>query len=68
MTTDPVTRETICETIRRMGLLPDAQQFSCEPLSGGVSSDIWRITIGSKQYCLKRALSRLKVPSCGRHR
>src|SRR5215831_8456756 len=58
---DPLTRESICETIRRLGLLSNPEQFSCEPLSGGVSSDIWRITVGNKQYCLKRALSRLKV-------
>src|ERR1700730_11682194 len=58
---DPFTREMICQTIRRMGLLSNAAQFSCEPLSGGVSSDIWRITVGNKQYCLKRALPRLRV-------
>jgi aminoglycoside phosphotransferase (APT) family kinase protein len=58
---DSLTRETICETLRRMGLLSNAEQFSSEPLSGGVSSDIWRITVGNKQYCLKRALPRLKV-------
>jgi aminoglycoside phosphotransferase (APT) family kinase protein len=58
---DPLTRESICEIIGRMGLLSNAEQFSCEPLSGGVSSDIWRITVGNKQYCLKRALPRLKV-------
>jgi aminoglycoside phosphotransferase (APT) family kinase protein len=44
-----------------MGLLSDAEKVSCEPLSGGVSSDIWLITTDNKQYCLKRALSRLKV-------
>jgi len=58
---DALTTETIRETIRRMGLLSNAEQFSSEPLSGGVSSDIWRITVGNKQYCLKRALPRLKV-------
>jgi aminoglycoside phosphotransferase (APT) family kinase protein len=58
---DPLTSETICEIIRRMGLLSDGEQFNCEPLSGGVSSDIWRITVGDKQYCLKRALPRLRV-------
>jgi aminoglycoside phosphotransferase (APT) family kinase protein len=61
MTADPLTRETICKTLQRMGLLSDAEQVNCEPLSGGVSSDIWRIAVGGKQYCLKRALPRLKV-------
>ena len=58
---DVLTPEAICETIRSMGLLPDGEQCVCEPLSGGVSSDIWRITIGREQYCLKRALPRLRV-------
>ena len=44
-----------------MGLLHDGEQCLCEPLSGGVSSDIWQITIGNRRYCLKRALPRLKV-------
>jgi 5-methylthioribose kinase len=59
---DPLTTEMIREAFRRMRLLSNAEQFSSEPLSGGVSSDIWRITVGNKQYCLKRALPRLKVP------
>ncbi len=59
--TDPLTREMIYQTISRMGLLSSAEPFGCEPLPGGVSSDIWRITVGNKRYCLKRALPRLKV-------
>lgn len=31
------------------------------PLAGGVSSDIWRVDAGSRTFCLKRALSKLKV-------
>jgi ABC-type uncharacterized transport system substrate-binding protein len=31
------------------------------PLDGGVSSDIWRVEIGARKYCLKRALPQLKV-------
>jgi aminoglycoside phosphotransferase (APT) family kinase protein len=58
---DCLTAEAICETIGRMGLLPHGEQCICEPLSGGVSSDIWQVTVGSKRYCLKRALPRLKV-------
>jgi len=58
---EPLTPDAIREMARRIGLLSDAQPFACEPLTGGVSSDIWRITIGSREYCLKRALPRLKV-------
>ncbi len=32
-----------------------------EPLSGGVSSDIWRVDIGGRTLCVKRALPQLKV-------
>ena len=31
------------------------------PLTGGVSSDIWRVDAGSKSWCVKRALAKLKV-------
>ncbi len=31
------------------------------PLTGGVSSDIWRVDAGDKSWCVKRALAQLKV-------
>lgn len=31
------------------------------PLTGGVSSDIWRVDLPGRSLCVKRALSRLKV-------
>jgi aminoglycoside phosphotransferase (APT) family kinase protein len=31
------------------------------PLTGGVSSDIWRVDINNQTLCVKRALSKLKV-------
>src|SRR5687767_6500326 len=31
------------------------------PLTGGVSSEIWRVTDGSERFVVKRALSRLSV-------
>ena len=31
------------------------------PLTGGVSSDIWRVETGRGTFCIKRALARLKV-------
>ena len=57
----PLTPEAICATMRRMNLVPQGERCVCQPLSGGVSSDIWRIVIGNERYCLKRALPRLKV-------
>jgi len=57
----PLAQEAICETMRRMDLVPDGERCVCEPLSGGVSSDIWRVLVGAERYCLKRALPRLRV-------
>ncbi|NJN52066.1 MAG: aminoglycoside phosphotransferase family protein [Gammaproteobacteria bacterium] len=42
-------------------LLPGQGPWLFEPLSGGVSSDIWRIEGPAHTYCVKRALPRLKV-------
>lgn len=42
-------------------LLPGRGPFTFRPLSGGVSSDIWRIEGPGGVWCVKRALPRLKV-------
>lgn len=42
-------------------LIAAGEQASWHPLSGGVSSDIWRVDIGSRSLCVKRALAQLKV-------
>ena len=47
--------------LQRMGLLESGQCPSLEPLTGGVSSDIWRIDLPSGPACVKRALPRLRV-------
>ena|SRR5437764_121910 len=57
----PLTSQTICATMRRMKLVAEAEPCASEPLSGGVSSDIWKVEAGGRRYCLKRALPRLKV-------
>jgi aminoglycoside phosphotransferase (APT) family kinase protein len=42
--------------------IPVVGPLTVEPLTGGVSSDIVRITLGDgSQYCAKRALQKLKV-------
>lgn len=43
------------------GLLDDRADAVFEPLSGGVSSDIWKVTADGAVYCVKRALPKLKV-------
>jgi aminoglycoside phosphotransferase (APT) family kinase protein len=57
----PLTPEAICATMRRLKLVAPGEPCVCEPLSGGVSSDIWKVTVGREPYCLKRALPRLRV-------
>jgi len=57
----PLEPEAICAAMRRMNLVAEGQPCACEPLSGGVSSDIWRVVVGAERYCLKRALPRLRV-------
>jgi aminoglycoside phosphotransferase (APT) family kinase protein len=50
--------EAILDALRRMGL-PEA--FGGERLTGGVSSDIWRIDLPTGPICVKRALAKLRV-------
>ncbi|MGC8477394.1 MAG: phosphotransferase [Acetobacteraceae bacterium] len=46
----------------RMGLLPaDAPPPTGARLTGGVSSDIWRIDLPTGPICVKRALAKLRV-------
>ena len=51
----------ILSILRRAGLLELGPPPPMEPLTGGVSSDIWHVRIGHNEYCVKRALSKLKV-------
>jgi len=44
-----------------MGLLAEGDYAGGEPLTGGVSSDIWRIDLPAGPVCIKRALPKLKV-------
>jgi aminoglycoside phosphotransferase (APT) family kinase protein len=43
------------------GLVPVGAETAWRPLSGGVSSEIWRVDTPSGPICVKRALARLKV-------
>lgn len=43
------------------GLLDAGETPRFEPLAGGVSSDIFRVDLGNRVVCVKRALERLKV-------
>ncbi|MCX7383868.1 MAG: aminoglycoside phosphotransferase family protein, partial [Alphaproteobacteria bacterium] len=49
----------IIAALRRMGFADAA--ITGEPLTGGVSSDIWRIDLPTGSICIKRALAKLRV-------
>jgi aminoglycoside phosphotransferase (APT) family kinase protein len=47
--------------LRDLGILEAGERPDLEALSGGVSSEIWRVTTDHGDVCVKRALGRLKV-------
>lgn len=49
------------DTLRRLRLLDAAEQPELVTLSGGVSSEIWKVSTARGPLCVKRALARLKV-------
>lgn len=52
----------ICAALGRMGLAdPAAPAPLGQVLTGGVSSDIWRVDLPSGPICVKRALAKLRV-------
>ena len=54
--------EAITAGLVAMGLLAPGQLLQGEALAGGVSSDIWHLTLpNGQQVCVKRALPKLKV-------
>lgn len=53
--------EEVLQFLRAHGLAAADEWPSAEALSGGVSSDIWRVDLRSGPVCLKRALPRLRV-------
>jgi tRNA A-37 threonylcarbamoyl transferase component Bud32 len=53
--------DDILDALRRMGLLAAGITPSGGVLTGGVSSDIWRIDLPDRPVCVKRALAKLRV-------
>jgi len=51
----------VVEFLRRQGLLAAGEEAPLTPLTGGVSSDLWRVDLPSGPICVKGALPRLKV-------
>jgi aminoglycoside phosphotransferase (APT) family kinase protein len=54
-------QDAILDALRRMRLLGPGQTARGERLTGGVSSDIWRIDTPTGAICVKRALAKLRV-------
>jgi aminoglycoside phosphotransferase (APT) family kinase protein len=51
----------ILDLLRAMGLLAQGADAGGERLTGGVSSDIWRVDLATGPVCVKRALAKLRV-------
>ncbi len=51
----------IVAALRRARLLDEGEAPTAAPLTGGVSSDIWRVDLKNGPVCVKRALPKLKV-------
>ena len=51
----------LAHLLRRLHLADDVASATLTPLTGGVSSNIFRLDIGDETYCLKQALPKLKV-------
>jgi 5-methylthioribose kinase len=61
MTLLPEDRNAVAQSLTRVGLLHDGQGLEIAPLAGGVSCDVWRVTIGARDIVVKRALPKLRV-------
>jgi aminoglycoside phosphotransferase (APT) family kinase protein len=51
----------VLDALARLGLLHDAETPRFTRLTGGVSSDIWRVDLARGPVCVKRALPKLRV-------
>ena len=56
-----MTDTDIIAFLNRSGLIDPGTTPSMKPLTGGVSSDIWRVETASNAICVKRALPTLKT-------
>jgi aminoglycoside phosphotransferase (APT) family kinase protein len=54
-------RSDMMASLRRLGLVAPGETPEMIALTGGVSSDIWRVDLATGPVCVKRALARLQV-------
>jgi aminoglycoside phosphotransferase (APT) family kinase protein len=53
--------DSIRAFVQRSGLVFGTESFCFTALTGGVASDIWKITAGTRSFVVKKALARLRV-------
>jgi aminoglycoside phosphotransferase (APT) family kinase protein len=53
--------DEILARLVRLGLAGAGEPVMAERLTGGVSSDIWKVTAGARVFCVKRAMAKLAV-------
>lgn len=56
-----MTDEPILSFLRKSGLVGADETPTMVPLTGGVSSDIWKVEAASRTVCVKQALAQLKT-------
>ena len=54
-------RNEVATALSSLGFCPLGVTPEMAPLTGGVSSEIWRVTLPDRTVCIKRALPKLKV-------
>jgi fructosamine-3-kinase len=57
----PDPRAEVKAFLHRQGLLRAGEDAELTPLTGGVSSDLWRVDLPGRTVCVKSALAQLKV-------
>jgi fructosamine-3-kinase len=58
---EPAARAEVTDALGRLGLLGEGETPRFVRLTGGVSSDIWRVDLAPGPVCVKRALAKLRV-------
>ena len=48
-------------SLQRIGLIKPEEKVEAQRLTGGVSSEIWKVSAGRRIFCVKRALPKLQV-------
>jgi aminoglycoside phosphotransferase (APT) family kinase protein len=51
----------LAASVLRMGLAGETENIVVTPLTGGVSSDVYAVTVGARRFCVKRPLDALRV-------